>query len=115
MEISNTEDILDGRDIIKRIEELEYTIDAEEEEELKALQALTEEGKQSQVWAYGEVLISENFFTEYCEEMCKDVGSIPHDLPWYIESHIDWDGIANDLKADYIKVNFDGIGYFIKA
>jgi hypothetical protein len=66
-------------------------------------------------WTYGETLIRESYFTEYAEELCKEIGEIPKELPWYIANHIDWDGIADELKADYTEVDFDGVSYFIRA
>lgn len=120
MEISNMDDTIDSRDIMERIKELEDITDtdintAEEQEELKVLRALAEEGKQSPDWEYGEQFINKNYFTEYCEELCKDIGDIPQDLPWHIANHIDWDGVAREIRMDYVAVDFDGETYFIRA
>ena len=123
-QITNSDDILDSRDIIARIEELEDLLDPELEgeddldedrEELKILQSVAEEGSGSPDWPHGETLIRESYFTEYAEELCKDIGAIPQELPWYIESHIDWEGVASDLLADYMSIDFDGVTYYIRA
>ena len=137
--IDNTEDFIDSRDIIERIEELESELqDLESEiddtnveidqakqeledwkesnlEELETLKSLAEESSCfAPDWEYGATLIRESYFTEYCEDLCKDIGDIPSELPWYISNHIDWDGVAREIKMDYTEVDFDGVAYFIR-
>lgn len=142
MEVSNTQDIMDSRDVIERIEELEDDLGAwienymeehdleelkdddvpetedgfwEIKEELEPIKALAKEADGYAVdWDCGATLIRETYFTEYAEELCKDIGDLPSDLPWYIESHIDWDGVASDIKMDYTEVDFDGVAYLIR-
>ena len=138
-EITNTQDVIDSRDIIARIKELEAELaDLEAEvddtnteieeakveladwqefnaDELTALKSLAEEAEASPDWEHGEALIRDSYFTEYCEEMCGDIGDIPRELPWYIANHIDWDGVAREIQADYMEVDFDGVSYFIRA
>ena len=145
MEISNTQDVIDSRDVIKRIEELEAEkqeleeilnglvkewgeVEEKEEaaealiewkdnygEELEVLKAFAEECEgYAEDWLYGAQLISEDYFTEYCEEFCKDIGDIPQELPWYIANHIDWDAVAGEIKADYTEVDFDGATYYVR-
>jgi len=121
--IDNTDDVIDSRDILERIAELEDEIERaeadrdleEEKEELSALKNLEIEANSSPDWEYGEVFINEDYFTAYCEELCKDTGDIPEKLPWYIEIHIDWEGVAREIKQDYMEVDFDGVSYFIRA
>lgn len=126
-EISNTEDVIDSRDVISRIEELEETINdcledpetdhntTDEQNELENLKDLENEASGSPDWPHGEALIRDSYFTEYCEDLCKNIGDIPSDLPWYIENHIDWDGVAREIQMDYMEVNFNGVAYFIRA
>lgn len=64
---------------------------------------------------HGETIIHEDYFTEYCEELCEDIGHVSRDLPWYIANHIDWDGVASEIKQDYIEVEFEGSSYFMRA
>ena len=139
MEITNNEDTLDSRDVIERIEALESELEDLESEiddtnieidqakrdladwkesnlnELEALKKLEDEASGSPDWIYGEILIRESYFAEYCEELCKDIGDIPKDLPWYIAGHIDWEGVAREIEMDYMEVDFDGVSYFIRA
>ena len=116
MEITNQDSFIDSRDVIERINELEDThgdLDQLEKAELVALKGLADNATCDE-WEDGEVLINENCFTEYCKELCEDMGDMPENLPWYIESNIDWDGVACDIKMDYTEVDFDGEVYFIR-
>lgn len=118
-EITNDEDVIDSREIIERIAYLEgfedEDLDEDEAEELKNLLALQNEAEgYSDDWQYGSTLIRESYFVEYCKEMLQDIGDLPKDLPWYIESNIDWEGVAEDLKVDYTEVGFDGVSYFVR-
>ena len=140
IKISNMEDVIDSRDIIARIEELEairedlkseiddtnveieeakkalHEFDnSEDGEELTILKKLEEEASGSPDWIYGESLIRDSYFSEYCQELSQDIGDIPKELPWYIANHIDWDGVAREIKADYMSVDYDGIEYWIRA
>lgn len=111
-EITNTEDVIDSRDIIERIKYLEDTEDEDEQAELKALEALAEEAGQYSEWAYGLVLIRESYWIEYVQELLEDIGDLPKDFPWYIV--IDWEETANNIKADYTTVDFDGVEYLYR-
>ena len=67
---SNSNDIIDSRDIIKRIKELQSDLDGFDDksgdeydmlsEELAALQTLAREGEGSPNWKYGETLIRDS-------------------------------------------------------
>jgi hypothetical protein len=151
--ISNNDDVIDSRDVIARIEELErsldtwecpscgneveYDFDKEEEtghtdeceydegttfgldesewEELKSLKKLAGEAEgYASDWRYGETLIRDSYFEECAEELVKDIGDLPKDLPSYIENNIDWKGVAEDIQQDYTSVEFDGVTYWIR-
>ena len=113
--------VIDSRDIIKRIEELESTqadlverlsngeisesdmkaFDDEEGKELDMLREFAAEASQySSDWEYGETLIHEDYFVEYCMEILKDCGELPTNIPWYIV--IDEEATAENLKPDNI-------------
>ena len=120
-EISNSDDVLDSRDIIERIEEL-YGLATDESldqndrthanNELGVLQALQDEAEgYTPDWKYGCTLIRDTYFVEYCEELCKDIGDLPKDIPHYIE--IDWEKTAENIKIDYTSVEFDGVTYWM--
>ncbi len=86
-EITNSQNVIDSRDVIERIAKLQGAED--EQAELKLLQALEEEANGAENWQYGVMLIRDSYFTEYAKELCRDIGDLPKELPWYIESNID--------------------------
>ena len=116
-EITNSEDIIDSRDIIARIEHLESLepdeIEDEEQEELDALKALSDECEGYGDWQYGETLISRDYFVEYVQDMLADCGMIPKDLPSFVE--IDWQATADNIEHDYMTVEFDGVDYLMRS
>lgn len=65
-------------------------------------------------WVYGITLIEEDDFEDYCEEFCNDVGYISRDTPSLIANNIDWKGIADDMKQDYSKVDYQGKTYLFR-
>lgn len=138
--ISNSDDVIDSRDVIARIEELElmqtdaqeakdgepepmvdnteiYTsvdFGAQEYEELKALQSLAEEGEGSPDWNHGETLIRDSYFEDYARQLADDIGAIDKDCRWPNDC-IDWEKAADQLKSDYMTVDYDGVEYWIRA
>lgn len=143
-QIDNNDKFIDSRDIIKRIEELrdelnilqaeidetaedgnymgerhqaalKELVDWNEDnaEELASLEAFAEEASQySSDWTYGETLINESYWVDYCKELVSDIGDMPCEIPSYIE--IDWEATADNLAADYVKVDFDGTDFYIR-
>jgi hypothetical protein len=146
--VDNRQDVLDSRDVIARIRELEseledardthdledcedsetpphnheacactcHEVDQDLTEELAALKALEEEASESPDWAYGETLIRDTYFEEYAEECAYDWGACSREYKhkWPL-NHIDWEAAADELKADYMRVDFDGEDYWIRA
>ena len=116
-EISNSEDVIDSRDIIARIEHLESLepdeIEDEEQDELDALKALADECEGYGDWQYGETLISRDYFIEYVQDMLADCGDIPEELPPFVV--IDWQATADNVEADYMTVEFDGVDYLMRS
>lgn len=136
-QISNGQNVIDSRDIIARINELESQfserleahegkarnlIEATEEvpddfdelEELMHLQELAEEASgYASDWQYGEALIRRSYWVEYVEDMLKDIGDLPQNIPHYIE--IDWQKTADNIEADYTTVDYGGVEYLIRS
>jgi len=121
----NGEDIIDVRDIIERIEELqsEFDLDAnllgeEEREEMAVLLAIMENLKGyggDEQWRgdwYPIILIRESYFTDYIQGMLEDCGTIPRDLPHWV--HIDWELTAREVMVDYSSVDVDGVTYLYR-
>ena len=132
-DISKFDNIIDSRDVIARIEELEgYRDDSEDEEtedtftdkdgkahketaywnedtaeELAILQAFADEGESLSDWHHGVTLIHDDYFEEYAEEFANDIGAIDRKENWPC-NHIDWEAAADELKQDYTAIEFDG-------
>jgi hypothetical protein len=115
--VDNYQDILDSRDIIDRIEELEAdeeSLEPGEKDELGALRKLAGEAGSSPDWGYGETLIRGSYFRDYAQKIAEDCGMIKSDCSWPYTC-IDWDQAANELKMDYFRVDFGGVDYWIHA
>lgn len=113
------QDIIDSRDVIARIEELESNLDTEdpdtdEAEELQALRALVDEAESTPDWKYGETLIRDSYFEEYAQELADDIGAINADATWP-NNCIDWERAARELQQDYFSVEFDGVTYWVRS
>jgi DNA repair ATPase RecN len=87
--------------------------DEENKEELSSLEALNDQGSGYGDWEHGETLIHESYFTDYCQELVSDIGDMPREIPDYIV--IDWEATAENLKADYTELDFDGETYYMRA
>ena len=137
---SNTDSVIDSRDIIERIDELQAERDRwigerteaetwspewraaveewaaaypEEGAEFAALDALASEASgYADDWSYGVTLIRDDYFTDYARELLEDCGTIPRDLPAWVE--IDWEATARNVRADYTGVEFDGVTYWVR-
>ena len=84
--------------------------------ELEVIEAINEvENEVGNEWEYGVTLIEEDDFEEYAQELVEDIGDLPSNLPSYISSNIDWSGVAEDLKADYSEVDYQGKTYLFRA
>ena len=116
-------DYIDSRDVEELMEELVDDVVEEEcgdgsieefvvENSFRLeLEALRDEINSSE-WQYGLQLIRESEFTDYCEEMLKDCGDLPRDIPSYIE--IDWEKTAQNLSVDYSEVEINGVTFLYR-
>jgi hypothetical protein len=127
--IYNSEDVIDSRDVIARIEHLQQLrhpgpVDLGPEDnatdqdslfaELATLEALAEEAAScSPDWEYGEALIRDSYFKEYAMELAEDIGAIDPKATWP-NNCIDWDRAVRELQMDYTAVDFDGVTYWLR-
>src|SRR5262249_21618457 len=136
----NTDDVIDSRDVIARIEELqderqslqdEYD-DAEDDgkaeritlaewdrdngSELAALLALQDEAEDySDDWQHGATLIRDTYFEDYARELAEDLhGDAIRQASWPLLC-IDWEKAARELQQDYTSVDFDGVTYWVRS
>lgn len=129
--IDLTADIIDVRDIIARVEELETLVNghnlsgggsddsADDKEELAELRDILADlqgmGGDEQ-WRgdwYPVTLIRDSYFRNYAEELADDCGLIPKDAQWPMTC-IDWDKAASELQWDYSSVDIDGVTYWTR-
>ena len=131
--IMNDQDIIDSRDIIDRIEELEDQLEGlgsggdcekqgllDEWQELKALKELADQGQsESSDWIHGETLIRRSYFVDYTEELINDCYDMPkqmHSGDWpFRHITIDYEAAAKELEQDYASIDFDGVEYLIRS
>ncbi len=110
-------DIIDSRDIIERIAELEANLEelgpeSDELKELETLRAFAETSDYAPDWYYGEALIRDSYFESYAREIAEDMG-YENNADWP-SSYIDWPAAAQALQMDYTSVTLDGIDYWIR-
>lgn len=119
MEPITTENVLDSRDIIARINyltelQLDDIIDPEEAIELDYLTAVEEAAAcVSQDWAYGAQLIRADYFVEFARQHAEETcGRELQSAVWPL-THIDWEAAADALAEGYEAVYMDGVEYYI--
>jgi antirestriction protein len=120
-EISNYDDVIDSRDVIERIAELQLMaedgdalLDQDERIELATLVELAREGEQAAAdWFHGEALVRDSYFVTYAEQLADELSLIPRDAGWPATC-IDWEQAARELQMDYTPVEFDGVTYWVR-
>jgi hypothetical protein len=141
-EITNTEDVIDVRDVIARVEHLEDqpTLDDDgacyscgehlkegdedhdpycEVLELQRLTALLENLKGNggdEEWRgswYPIVLVRDSYFKDFAQQEAEDLDLIKANASWP-NNCIDWDQAARELQMDYTTVEFDGVTYWYR-
>jgi len=128
--ISNSDDVIDVRDIIARVEELEpiaITVAGEgddaltegETEELATLQAFLADlagNGGDEDWRgdwYPVTLVRDSYFKDYAQDLAEECGMIPDDNRWPCTC-IDWDKAARELRMDYTSAEFEGVTYWYR-
>lgn len=125
-----SDEVIDVRDMIERIEELESSFEDhesdpegghwsdEDAEELAALKSVMDDiagyGGDEQ-WRgdwYPIPLIADWYFTDYVEDMVIDCYGLPKDMPAFIE--IDWEATAKNVRVDYSSVEIGGSTFWYR-
>jgi hypothetical protein len=108
---SLNEQFIDLSDLTDRVEELRKERDnSDDAEELTQLEAVLDElrgGGGDHKWEgdwYPALLIREDAFEGYMDDMLEDTGELPKNLPCYLKIEIDYDA----LKMDYTSIDIDG-------
>jgi hypothetical protein len=127
IEISNSDDLIDVRDVIARFEELESDIDNrgeiaepdEMDDEFASLAKLLNDLKSNggdEQWEgdwYPLTLIRDSYFEDYARELADDIGAIDRKAGWP-NNCIDWEKAASELQTDYSTVDFEGVTYWYR-
>lgn len=142
-EISNTDDVIDVREITERVEYLEeqptldddgacyscgsYLKDGDEDHEsdcevleLQRLSALLDDLKDTgggdHDWRdgwYPLLLVRDDYFETFAREEAESIGLIDREVNWPYTC-IDWAQAAEALQQDYTTVDFDGETYWYR-
>jgi hypothetical protein len=114
--ITNSDDIIDSREVLGRIEVLQGTEDQDELDELEALTALIDQIEDPED---GICLVNEDYFEEHTQQMIDDCYPDLKDRysgswPYYCLK-FDIEMAARDHKMDYTSIEFDGQTYWYRA
>lgn len=132
--IDNSQDIIDSRDVINRIEELEdyrqaletaqaelaaWEGDEEAEidpsgQELKDLKALAKSMENETDWESGTSLIRESYFEDYARQTAEDCGLLENWDKWPATC-IDWAQASKELQMEYSCVEFGDTTYYYRS
>jgi len=82
-------------------------------DELKELQSVNEQGDGYGDWRHGEQMIHERAFKDYARELADETG-YDSNAGWPMNC-IDWDHAAEELKQDYMEIDYSGETYYIRA
>lgn len=130
-EITNSEDVIDVRDVIARFEELnaehgedadplaefDESGEAKEHALLKALLSDLEGNGGDEEWRgswYPLTLVRDSYFEEFAEEEADSLGLISNDARWPYTC-IDWERAARELRMDYSMVDSGPYGRQIRS
>jgi hypothetical protein len=58
-------------------------------------------------------LIADSDFEDYARQLAEDIGAVPSDGSWPV-SCIDWERAADELRADYTTITYDGEDYLTR-
>lgn len=118
---TNSDDVIDSRQVIEAIDELNGEIEGCEDpdeladltEQRDALVALADQGDSVDDWLYGVTLVRDSYFEDYAREFAEDIGAINSDATWP-NTCIDWEQAARELRMDYTSIDFDGVDYWAR-
>jgi hypothetical protein len=138
-EITNSEDMIDVRNVIARVEQLESELkdaqpmdDSEQvlsaddnedltgqSEELHRLTTLLEDlagngGDEEWRGAWHPLmLVRDSYFEDFAREEAESLDLVKSDARWPYTC-IDWEQAARELQMDYRTVDFDGVTYWYR-
>ena len=140
MHMTNNDDVIDSREIIERIAELQAMngddygpegledtetvlesslLDDDERDELSALEALAScASEYVEDWEDGATLIRDSYFEDYAREYAEECGYMEtargqRGISWPFTC-IDWEQAARELQSDYTSLEFAGVTYWAR-
>jgi hypothetical protein len=118
-EVSNSEDVIDSRDVIERIEYLDqFGVDEKTDDEVAERAALLEFAEEAEPyapdWRDGCTLIRDSYFEDYARELAEDITEYDTMQERWPYTCIDWKKAASELQQDYNSVEFDGVTYWVR-
>ncbi len=127
------DDIIDSRDVIEAIVELESEIEAlteesvdstraddqwpaliELREELAVIKAFADDAEEVSDWSYGETFIEDSHFETYAQQLAEDCCENLNTTDWPARC-IDWEQAARELQMDYTSYEFGGYTYWARC
>lgn len=111
------EDVEEIRIAKENLEEKQKELE-DEQEEFEQLGKILDELKGNggdEKWRgdwYPITLINSDYFTEYTEDLVKDIYGFPKDFPSWIE--IDWEETGENLKVDYATIEIGDETYYYR-
>jgi hypothetical protein len=138
-ELTNSDDVIDVRDVIARVEELEGEREnackgrtdgedsdllaefdeSDEGQEYGQLKSLLEDlagNGGDEDWRgdwYPLTLVRDDYFQTFAQEEAESLDLVKSDARWPYTC-IDWEQAAEELKVDYATVDFDGVTYWYR-
>lgn len=103
---TTADDLIDSREVIAAVEADPDGLDTQ------ALIELAVQGETLEDWNYGCTLVRDSYFTEYAQELARDIGAAPSN-EWPGRC-IDWEQAARELQVDYTPLDFDGVTYWAR-
>lgn len=111
---TNSDDVIDSRDVIEAIREITEACEAGDLADADLLSSLTDlasYGESLGDWEYGVTLVRDSYFKSYAQELAEDLELIDKSCQWPCYC-IDWERAARELQMDYTSIDFDGVTYW---
>lgn len=109
-ELADLEGAVEDAETDKERESAQEELDTWKEENGDELNELKDLRYEVPEWEEGNTLIPEPEWIDYVEELLKDCGDLPKNIPWYIV--IDWKSTAKNISQDYGTVDYQGTTYY---
>ena len=107
--ITNTDDVIDSRDILDYIEENKNDRDFELENFVKKFRAEhSDYDKALEDLEFGVTFIRDSYFEDYMWDYFLQFNQVDEAL----ECYIDIEAFARDQQYDYERISFDGVEYW---